>query len=311
MMNALNSYSFISELKDERIDKVLIDYFEDIDNSFSRTAIQNLIKDGLIKVNNKNIKPSYKLKKNDLVEITINQKKEIKLLPQDIKLRIVYEDDNLIVINKTSNMVVHPAPGNYTDTLINAVLFHTNNIISKIGLPWRPGVVHRLDKDTSGLLVIAKNDYTHLDLAKQFATKLAFRKYTAIVFNNPYEILKKNIINSFYSRHPKDRKKFTSKVSTGKNAVTHFNVLKHNDELSLLDIELKTGRTHQIRVHFYDNNCPILGDKTYSTKLSNKFKISRQALHARVLSFIHPIFKNRLSFISPLEEDIKELLKVF
>jgi len=310
MMNSLNKYSFVSEVKDQRIDKVLLDYFEDIDSSFSRTAIQKLIKDGLIKINNKTTKSSYKLKIDDLVEIT-NIKKQIDLTPQDIKLRIVYEDQYLIVINKKADMVVHPAPGNYTNTLLNAVLFHTNNVISTIGAPLRPGVVHRLDKDTTGLIVIAKNDYTHLDLAKQFATKVSYRRYTAIVFNNPFKVLNTNTINTFFSRHPKDRKKFTSKVNTGKHATTIFKVIKNNNEISLLDVELKTGRTHQIRVHFFDNNCPLIGDKTYSTKLSNKYKINRQALHARVLSFIHPIFKNRLHFICPIENDIKEILKVF
>lgn len=306
-----NTYSFVSEQSGKRLDQLLVDYFEDIDDSFSRTSIQKFIKDGCVLVNKKKCKAALKLKTDDLVEIALPKKQEISVVEEDIKLRVVYEDPYLIVINKENNMVVHPAPGNYSGTLINAVLYHTKGKISDIGAPLRPGVVHRIDKQTSGLIVVAKDNYSHLDLAKQFASKIAFRKYTAVVWGNPENILKTDSIKTYFGRHPNDRKKFTSKVTMGKEALTYFKILKTNQIMSLLDVEIKTGRTHQIRVHFFDSHCPIVGDPVYSCKFNDKVKIKRQALHARYLSFIHPRFGIRLCFFSKIEDDIKDLIGNF
>lgn len=307
--NLKTKYTFIVQNSAKRLDQLLVEYFEELEDCFSRSLVQKLISDTHILVNKKPSKSSYKVKIGDEVEISIPPRQEITVLAENVDLRIVYEDDYLIVINKDNNIVVHPAPGHKSGTLLNAVLHHTKGKISSIGAPSRYGIVHRIDKQTTGLIVLAKDDYTHLDLARQFSSKSAYRKYWAIVMNNPTNLIKTNKIETLFARHPNDRKKFSSKVKYGKKAITFYKLIKTNGELSLLDVELKTGRTHQIRVHFFDNNCPLIGDPLYKTKLSTKYPIDRQALHARFLSFLHPIYKIRISFSCRIEQDLQNIVR--
>ena len=302
-----NSYKFTVESPSKRTDLLLVEYFEDVGDIFSRNSIQDLIKKGLVKVDGKAIKPSKSLRPGETVEIIIPEQPKLEIMPQFLPIRVVYEDDYLIVINKTPDFVVHPAPGNLNGTLVNAAHFHCKGKLSSIGGSSRAGVVHRLDKDTSGLIVMAKDDGAHLDLAKQFSDKTAGRIYYAVVWGRPTQ--EHGRIETLYARHPADRKKFTSKVVSGKKAVTNYKVVSITDEMSLLRVELETGRTHQIRVHMHDIGCPLVGDHVYGKKKERTTVIRRQALHAMVLTFIHPIYKLRLSFISPLEDDLRNLLR--
>jgi 23S rRNA pseudouridine1911/1915/1917 synthase len=303
----MQSYKFRISNPCRRLDVLIVDYFEDIGDVFSRNSIQNLIKLGAIRVDGKTSKPSRSLKGGELIEVDIPEQKILDLVPQDIPIRIVYEDDHIIIINKKAGMVVHPAPGNYSDTLVNAVFYTSKGRLSNIGGNTRPGVVHRLDKDTSGLIVMAKDNVSHLDLARQFADKTAGRIYTALVCGVPDKYPQR--IETFFSRHPSDRKKFTSKVISGKKAVTNYELIKDNGSASILRLKLETGRTHQIRVHLKDIGYPIIGDKVYGGKNILEVKMSRQALHAGSLTITHPIFRTRMSFFCPLEDDIVELIK--
>ncbi len=303
-----NIYKFIVETPDKRADVLLVEYFEEVGDAFSRNAIQELIKKDFVRVDGKAIKSSRILKQGESVEIKIPEQPKIEIKPENIPIRIVYEDEYLIVINKTPGLVVHPAPGNLQGTLVNAVSYHCEGKLSSIGGETRAGVVHRLDKDTSGLIVLAKENGTHLDLAKQFSNKTAGRIYYAVVWGFPGQE-GSNRVETLFARHPADRKKFTSKVTSGKKAVTNYKVVSYNDDISLLRVQLETGRTHQIRVHMHDLGFPLLGDDVYGKRKERATAIKRQALHASSLTFIHPVYKLRLSFISPLESDIKELLE--
>jgi 23S rRNA pseudouridine1911/1915/1917 synthase len=300
------TYSFRVKETFSRLDVLLVNYFEDLEDAFSRNSIQKLIKEGRVLVNKKKVKPSLSLKGSETIDIFLPEKKQIKLEKENIPIRTVYEDDYIIVINKKAGMVVHPAPGNYSNTLLNAVVYHCDGNISSIGGDKRPGIVHRIDKDTSGLIVIAKDDCAHLDLVRQFSEKKARRKYLAVSYGLPKDLEGK--IETNFSRSLKDRKKFTSKTDKGKKAITYYKVLKSNKEVSLIELSLGTGRTHQIRVHLKDLNFPIVGDATYGRK-KELFSINRQALHAFSLKLFHPIFKINMTFFVPLEKDIKKLLK--
>ncbi len=301
-----NTYTFTSNYNSKRLDILLVEYFEDIGDVFSRNAIQVLIKDGLVKVNGELSKPSRVIKLGDLIQISIPEQAPLDIKSQNIPLRIVYEDDNIVVINKKAGMVVHPAPGNEDGTLVNALYHFCGGKLSSIGGASRAGIVHRLDKDTSGLIVVAKDDVSHLDLAKQFSNKSAGRIYYAVVWGVPKE--QELEISTFYGRHPADRKKFSSKLKSGKKAITRYKVVSHNDSFSLLRLELSTGRTHQIRVHMADLGHPLLGDITYGKQKDKKKFIDRQALHALSLTFQHPTNDIKLTFISPMEKDLKELI---
>ena len=281
----------MTELKYISDKKIRCDVFlSEIISNLSRTSIQKLIKEKLVFVNGKNIKPNVILEIGDEITVSIPDKKEITLVAEDIALDIVYEDDYIIIINKPRNMVVHPAAGNEEHTLVNALLNHCK--LSMINSE-RPGIVHRLDKDTTGLIICAKDDETHLKLVEMFANREINKKYLAIC-NGSFS--KENgLIDKPIGRDEKDRKKMSVKSKSGKAAITEYNVLISNLKYSLVDVTLHTGRTHQIRVHFSSLNHPIIGDETYGKK-NEKIKANGQMLHSYYLEFSHPITDENLSF---------------
>lgn len=273
-----------------RLDKYLKDNMEDL----SRVYIQELIDEGYVLVNGKENKSSYKTNLNDEIIVTLKEIENLNVEPQDIPLDIVYEDKDVIVINKDRGMVVHPAPGNYKDTLVNALLYHCKDLSSINGVK-RPGIVHRLDKDTSGLIMVAKNDYAHNFLADQLKDKTASRVYIALVHGNVH--VNKGVINVPIGRDPKSRVKMAA-VKEGKDAITEFSVLKYYKDFTLIECRLKTGRTHQIRVHMSYIGYPLVGDPLYGHK---KLRYGdKQYLHAKELSFIHPTTKERVTFTTEL-----------
>ncbi|MHB1687644.1 MAG: RluA family pseudouridine synthase [Ignavibacteriaceae bacterium] len=304
--------------KKERLDLFLTNCIENA----TRSKIQKLIEANLVTVNGEFVKPSYQVQPKDIVEasIPITPRPE-EIEPEEIPLEIIFEDDFLLIVNKPAGMVAHPAYANYTGTLVNALLHHSQKL-SNINEPGRPGIVHRIDKNTSGLLVVAKDDWTHAKLAEQFSKHSIEREYWAVVWGIFKE--KKGEINSNIARSKSDRKKFTVAKSDGKTAVTFYEVLKEFDFTSLVKLNLKTGRTHQIRVHLTSIGHPIFGDPTYGgrnivfgatlpkikSRVENLLDIMpRQALHAKTLGFIHPHTKEFLRFNSELPEDFIMLLK--
>jgi len=305
--------------KKERLDLFLTHHIENA----TRTKVQKLIEASLVTVNGKNVKPSYIVQPNDIIEAAhpITPRPE-EAGPEAIPLDIVYEDGYLIVVNKPAGMVAHPAYANYTGTLVNALLHHSQKL-SKLNEPGRPGIVHRLDKDTSGLLVVAKDDWTHAKLAEQFSKHTAEREYRAICWGIFKE--KKGEITSNITRSKSDRKKFTTSSTEGRKATTLYEVMEEFEFTSYLKLNLKTGRTHQIRVHLSSINHPVFGDETYGgikivygsqlpkmkSRIENLFKIMpRQALHAKTLGFIHPHKKEFMKFDSELPEDMKKLIEL-
>lgn len=259
-------------------------------SDLSRTSIQKLIKENLVLVNGKNVKPNIILKIGDEIFVSIPEKKETKLIAEDIKLDIVYEDDYIIILNKPRNMVVHPAVGNEEHTLVNALLNHCK--LSMVNTE-RPGIVHRLDKDTTGLIICAKDDETHLQLVEMFSNRAIKKKYLAICngsFSKEHGFIDKPI-----GRDEKDRKKMSVKSKSGKDALTEYSILSSNLKYSLVRVTLHTGRTHQIRVHFSSLNHPIVGDETYGNK-NEKIKANGQMLHAYNLEFLHPITNENMNF---------------
>ncbi len=287
---------------DNRLDVYLAEQYEDL----SRSYIQKLIKENCIKVNGKIEKAKYLVKLGDKIEINLPKVEEVRIEPENIPLDIVYEDDDVIVINKPQGMVVHPAPGNYSGTLVNAILYHCGDNLSDMNGIMRPGIVHRIDKDTSGLLVVAKNNVSHEILAKQFKEHTNTRKYHAIVIGNIKE--DDAAVDAPIGRHPVDRLKRTV-TSDGKHAVTHFKVLERFRDFTYIEARLETGRTHQIRVHLSYIGCPLVGDPLYGPKTS-KFNLKGQVLHAKVLGFIHPTKKEYMEFTSDLPEYFNKLLRV-
>ncbi len=269
-----------------RIDKFLISKLD-----LSRSKVQEMIKQSLILVNNKAVKNSYVLKTNDEVEVVGELKLETSVLPEKMDLDVVYEDDYLMVINKPSGLVVHPAAGHFTGTLVNGLLEHTNALSSNNG-KLRPGIVHRIDKDTSGLLVVAKDDKTHEALSKQLKDKTLSRVYVALVKGRINHDT--GTIDAPIGRDPYDRKKMCVTDENSKEAITHFKVLERYDNASLIECKLETGRTHQIRVHMNYINHPIINDPVYGPK--GKTNSFGQMLHAKKIGFIHPVTKKRLTF---------------
>lgn len=280
-----------------RIDKQLGHHF----TQYSRSQIQRWIEYGHVKVNDRAVKPKYKLVAGDVVTITPEQPKKIDLVPEDIPLDIVYEDDDVIVVNKPQGMVVHPAPGHPDHTLVNALLYHSP--LSTINGEFRPGIVHRIDKDTSGLLMVAKNDMAHRSLAAQLKAKTNEREYVALVHGVIKE--EQGTIDAPLGRSPKDRKK-QAVVADGRHAVTHFKVLKRYRHYTLVSCRLETGRTHQIRVHMKYIGHPLAGDPLYGPRKT--LPGNGQYLHARLLGFKHPRTGKQLTFTAPLPEYFQEML---
>ncbi|MGN0765128.1 MAG: RluA family pseudouridine synthase [Christensenellales bacterium] len=275
---------------------------EEIDES--RSYVKNLTEQGLVLVNGKVVKAGYSLKNGDVIEYELPEIKQLDLTPADIPIDVVYEDDDVAVINKAQGMVVHPAPGSYDNTLVNALLFRLKSLSSINGVA-RPGIVHRLDKDTSGLLVVAKNDDAHVDLQSQISSKEAKRYYIALVDG----VINKDegVIDTFIDRSQKDRKMMSvSREGKGRRAITHFKVLERLGGYSLVEYELKTGRTHQIRVHSKHIGHPIVGDSVYggSTNLYDQ----GQLLHAFRLQFTHPRTKQLMTFEAPLPKYFSDIL---
>ena len=296
----MKKYIINEEYKNIRLDKVISVFDEDL----SRAMIQKLLEQEKIKVNGKKEKASYKTKLGDTIEVEDIIPREIELKAQDIPLDIIYEDSDIIVVNKPKGMVVHPANGNPDGTLVNAVMNICKDSLSGIGGEIRPGIVHRLDKDTSGLLIVAKNDKAHINLSEQIKNREITKKYIALVRG----VIKENYatIDMPIARSDKDRKKMAVKKD-GKNAVTHFTVIKRYKGYTLLDIKIDTGRTHQIRVHLSEIGYPIVGDFVYSNG-KNPFGIVGQMLHAKSLEFKHPITGKQMKLEAPLPEYFEEIL---
>lgn len=272
----------------------------------TRSYIKNLISDGKVLVNDKLVKAGYQLKLNDIIVVSMPPSLPKQIQPQNIKLDIVYEDSDLLVINKKQGMVVHPAIKNYENTLVNALLFHVKDL-SKVNGELRPGIIHRLDKDTSGLIIIAKNDVAHINLSKQIANKSCKRYYMALC-DYALKDDKGEIITQI-GRHPKNRLKMAVLESGGKLAHTKYKILKNYNQYSLVECELVTGRTHQIRVHMAHINHAIIGDKLYNTKPS-KFKLNGQLLHAYKLEFTQPTTKLPIKLECELPNYFKQVLNV-
>ena len=291
-------HTILEEQKGDRIDKVI----STLDEEWSRTQVQQWIKEGHITVNGQQIKTNYKCSLNDQIEISIPDPEELDVVPEDLNLEIYYEDSDVLVVNKPRGMVVHPAPGHLSGTLVNGLMFHCKDL-SGINGVLRPGIVHRIDKDTSGLLMVAKNDLAHESLVNQLVAKTVTRKYKAIVHGViPHDF---GTVDAPLGRDPKDRQSMTV-VDHGKHAVTHFHVIERFKDFTFVECQLETGRTHQIRVHMKYIGYPLAGDPKYGPKKT--LDIEGQALHAGVLGFNHPRTNEYLEFEAPLPEDIELLL---
>lgn len=284
-----------------RIDMALSLLLEEL----SRSSIQKLIEEGNVTINERICKSKKEKVKNlDCISIRIPEPEPLDIIPEDIPIDIIYEDQDLLIVNKGKNMVVHPAAGNYTGTLVNAILFHCKDLSGVNGIA-RPGIVHRIDKDTSGLLMIAKNDFAHKSLAEQLAAHTISRAYHAIVYNNFTE--DEGTIDQPIGRDPKNRLKQAVTSLNAKNAVTHYKVLERLGPFNYIEARLETGRTHQIRVHMSYINHPLLGDPVYGPK-KPAFGIQSQMLHAKILGFIHPRTGEYMEFESPLPEQFQGIL---
>ena len=296
----MKEYIVSQEEKGKRLDT----YISSVDTDITRTSAQRLIEDGNILVNGKNAKVSYKIQENDKISVEIPEPKQIELKAQDIPIEIVYEDSDIIVVNKPKGMVVHPANGNPDGTLVNAIMAICKDSLSGIGGEIRPGIVHRIDKDTSGLLIVAKNDNSHVKMSEQIKNHEVKKTYIALVRG----VFKENeaTIDMPIGRSTSDRKKMAVNKN-GKNAITHIKVLKRFDKYTLLQVNIETGRTHQIRVHLSHIGYPIVGDYTYSNG-KNEFDVVGQCLHAQKLEFKHPITQKDMCLEAELPQYFKDIL---
>lgn len=285
-----------------RIDKYLALQME----GQSRSYLQKLIGDGMVQVNGKPVKANYKVQPEETVTIQIPELTEPDILPENIPLDILYEDADVLVINKPKGMVVHPSAGHYTHTVVNAVMYHCKENLSGINGVLRPGIVHRIDMDTTGAIVICKNDKAHQELAEQLKVHSITRKYRAIVWGNIKE--DEGTIEGSIGRHPVDRKKMAMNVKNGKPAITHYRVLERFGKYTYIECQLETGRTHQIRVHMASTGHPLLGDTVYGSGKS-PFRLEGQCLHAMVLGFVHPSTGEYMEFEAPLPEYFIHLLQ--
>ena len=301
----MNKYEFnvISEYSGVRIDKFLSDNIEEC----SRSMIVQIIEEQNVLVNGKNCNKKYKVKENDFIEITIPDPVEYIAKAENIPLDIVYEDEDLLVVNKNKGMVVHPAAGNYEGTLVNALLYYCKDSLSGINGVLRPGIVHRIDKNTSGLLIVAKNDFAHKHLAEQIKKHSFTREYEAVVLGNLKS--EEGTVDAPIGRNPSDRKKMCVTDKNSKNAVTHYNVIERYNGHTHIKCKLETGRTHQIRVHMSYLGHPVAGDDVYSYKTKEKFSFEGQCLHAKKIGFVHPRTQEFLFFDSELPEYFKDYLQ--
>lgn len=286
----------VSEGEEGRLDKYLSDKLEDMTRSYLKKLISD---DKAVLVNGNPAKPNYKLKPGDIIELAVPEPIELEIKAENISLDIVYEDNDMLVVNKPQGMVVHPAAGNYTGTLVNALLYHCGNSLSGINGEKRPGIVHRIDKDTSGLLLVAKNDNAHQKLSSQIKEHSLTRAYKALVHGNIKQ--DSGRIDAPIGRHPSDRKKMTITDKNSREAVTNFRVLERYGRYTFVECILETGRTHQIRVHMSKNGHPIVGDKTYGVK-KEEFNLTGQLLHAYKVGFIHPVSGEYMEFVSELPD---------
>ena len=301
----MENYLFeIQEDQQMRLDKYLAEQFPEQ----TRSYLQKLIKDGEVLVNGKQVKTGYQLSKGDEVCVNIPEPKELDVEPQKMDLDIVYEDDDVILINKPKGMVVHPAPGHTTDTLVNGLLYHCKDNLSGINGVARPGIVHRIDRDTTGILIVCKNDMSHNSIAAQLKEHSINRRYRALVHGNLKE--DQGTVEGPIGRHPVDRKKMSINERNGKPAVTHYTVLERFGNYTLIECKLETGRTHQIRVHMSSIGHPLLGDVLYSNGKSAFKHLEGQTLHAKTIGFVHPTTKNYMEFHAPLPEYFENLLSV-
>lgn len=305
MSEALTEFHFLvtEEMEEERIDKCL----NELVDSLSRSYLKKLLCDGSVTINGKLVKPSYQVKADDRISLVLPPAITPDIQPEDIPLSILYEDSDVIVINKPKGMVVHPAPGHYSGTLVNALMFHCGKELSGINGVMRPGIVHRIDRDTTGSIIACKNDRAHTEIARQLKEHSITRCYHAIVCGNLKE--EEGTIRTLIGRHPSERKKMAVVNCNGKEAITHYKVLKHFNQYTYIECRLETGRTHQIRVHMAYLGHPLLGDTVYGPK-SCPFRLEGQTLHAKILGFHHPSTGCYLETDAPLPEYFNRLLEV-
>lgn len=306
MEDSLKEFYFcITEEQDgERIDKILSILMENL----SRSYIQKLLADKLVTVNNKEVKANYKVKSDDEIRLLLPPAVTPDIEAENIPLDILYEDEDVIVINKPKNMVVHPAAGHYSGTLVNALLYHCKGCLSGINGVLRPGIVHRIDKDTTGSIIVCKNDYSHNHIAMQLKEHSINRKYHALVCG----VLKEDegTVHTNIGRHPNDRKKMAVVApGSGKEAITHYKVLQRFEKYTYVECTLETGRTHQIRVHMSHLGYPLLGDEIYGRKEA-PFRLEGQCLHAKILGFIHPRSQEYIETEAPLPAYFEKLLQI-
>lgn len=296
-------FEIVPEMEDERIDKCISNYME----ALSRSYIQKVIKEGNVFVNELAVRANYRVKADDRVRFLIPDSVEPDIPAQDIPLDILYEDSDLLIVNKPKNMVVHPAPGHYEGTLVNAVLYHCKGELSGINGVLRPGIVHRIDKDTTGSIIVCKNDAAHNAIAALLKTHDITRKYRAIVFGNMKN--EQGTVDAAIGRHHSDRKKMAVNEKNGKRAVTHYRVLEHFDQYTYIECQLETGRTHQIRVHMASIGYPLLGDTVYTSRKA-PFHLEGQVLHAMTIGFVHPRSGQYIEVEAPLPDYFEKLLKI-
>ena len=298
------SFEVQFEQEGERLDKFLSTIYPD----FSRAFFQKLIKNQKVWVNDQNQKASFPVHTDDLVKIEIPDAVETTIVPEDIPLDILYEDQDLLIVNKPKGMVVHPSAGHYTGTLVNAIMYHCKDSLSGINGEIRPGIVHRIDMDTTGSLIVCKNDEAHVDIAQQIKEHSVNRIYVGIVCGNVKE--DEGTIEGPIGRHPVERKKMAINEKNGKPAVTHYKVLERFGNYTYMQFKLETGRTHQIRVHMASIGHPLLGDSLYSSNRSAFKNLQGQTLHAQTIGFIHPRTGEYIEFSAPLPEYFEKLLSI-
>lgn len=305
MPENLKEFYFVitEDMEDERVDKCL----NGLIDSLSRSYIQKLVNEGKITVNGEIIKSSYRVRTDDQIRVILPPVIAPDIVPEEIPLDILYEDDDVIVVNKPKGMVVHPAPGHYQGTLVNALLAHCGQNLSGINGVLRPGIVHRIDRDTTGSVIACKNDKAHACIARQLKEHTIIRKYHAIVQGNLRG--EEGTIHTLIGRHPLDRKKMAVLNSKGKEAITHYRVLKRFDKYTYIELRLETGRTHQIRVHMAWLGHPLLGDTVYGPK-NCPYKLEGQTLHAKILGFRHPETNEYIETDAPLPEYFNRLLNI-